>query len=259
MYLVQSVLFNKQLWNLTESKQWLKENGYICRKVDEKPHFLRFRQRDPKKLEREGYKFRTKKLGKSGIELIIAYKDSLYKGLGLMGEEDSSSDEEMVGGMDLPIELDIQETRKYINELLDSFWTAPQEFFDDIISEAITLFDTELPRIRNRIKKELGHEALDEFNQRINPEGRLDALLENVKDVIREDRSVLEGHGRNNFCRNNIMIQIDKKRAEGQRHLEGKIQSRQKSDKTLRSPQERVLTEQQQRGSSVNERTLYYY
>jgi hypothetical protein len=75
MYLVQSILFNKSKWDLKESRKWLRENGYKSTKVDEKEHFLRFRQVDPTKLEKRGFYFRTKKLGNSGIEFIIAYND----------------------------------------------------------------------------------------------------------------------------------------------------------------------------------------
>ena len=378
MYLVQSVLFNKQLWNIPESKKWLKKNGYISRKVDEKPHFLRFRQRDPKKLEKEEYKFRTKKLGKSGIELVIAYKNNPYRGLGLEGESsssesDSESDDEMVGGVS-------ERNRRMVDTLLADGAIIANYFVENnyetdnikIINQAEKYFKRMLPRILKILKREEGEDYAKTFNEtfwdingmkelywyikgkenyspdnimynnnemiggadegdsdresnefneglygnqipidlaiydfleearnlwellwdvpedylphhkedirnfvnsnylyilfRIERELGIDALnqfkndLENAGFNDLKRIAEAEGSGRNNFCNNNIMISLqDKKRQEGQRHLEGKLQSRQKSDKTLRSAKERVFTEQHQKGSSVNERTLYYY
>jgi len=74
-YIVQSVIFDKNKYDIKSSRKWLKENGYKSSKVDIEPNTLRFRQLDPKKMEKEGYtKYRNKKLGKSGISLVISYK-----------------------------------------------------------------------------------------------------------------------------------------------------------------------------------------
>jgi len=74
-YMIQSVLFDKGKYNIKEAKKWLKENGYKSPKVDTTEDKHRFRQISPKTVEKKGYNiFRNKKLGKSGIELIIAYK-----------------------------------------------------------------------------------------------------------------------------------------------------------------------------------------
>jgi hypothetical protein len=80
MYKVQSILFRKKLFSLHLSKEWLKKHHYKDNGVDDKPNFYRFRQLDPKPLEKQGYHFITKKLGKTGVELIIAYKDALKGG-----------------------------------------------------------------------------------------------------------------------------------------------------------------------------------
>lgn len=64
---VQSIIFNKNYWNLNGSINWLKQHGYKY-EVDEKEHFYRFRQHNPYIFKR----FITKDLH-NGIELIIGY------------------------------------------------------------------------------------------------------------------------------------------------------------------------------------------
>jgi hypothetical protein len=76
MYKVQSVIFDKKKFSLHLSKEWLKKHGYKDKGVDDKDNFYRFRQFNPASLKKQGYvEFRTKKLGKSGAEIIIAYKN----------------------------------------------------------------------------------------------------------------------------------------------------------------------------------------
>ena len=69
--IVQSVLFDRNLWTIPKAKRWLKSNGYFNDNIDEKEKHYRFRQYNPEDLK--GYKFRTKKLN-DGIELIISIK-----------------------------------------------------------------------------------------------------------------------------------------------------------------------------------------
>jgi hypothetical protein len=78
-YEVQSVIFDKDKYKIPAARKWLKENKYISPKVDIKENFYRFRQLDPQDLEEKGYDaFRNKKLGDSGIQLVIAYKNKIY-------------------------------------------------------------------------------------------------------------------------------------------------------------------------------------
>lgn len=73
-YIVQSVIFHKDKWDIKTAKKWLKDNNYKSPKVDEEENTLRFRQINPDTIEKKGYKiYRNKKLGKSGIILVIAY------------------------------------------------------------------------------------------------------------------------------------------------------------------------------------------
>ena len=73
-YKIQSVLFSTKKWNPQTASEWLKENNYQVKKIDQQtPNFLRFRQTSPKPLENAGYHFVNKKLGNSGVELVIAY------------------------------------------------------------------------------------------------------------------------------------------------------------------------------------------
>jgi len=64
---VQSILFDKKLFTPKQAITWLKKHKYKYSKIDIKPNHLRFRQITPKK----GDEYRTKKLGDSGIELIL--------------------------------------------------------------------------------------------------------------------------------------------------------------------------------------------
>ena len=74
-YVVQSVVFDKNKYSVKEAKKWLKTNGYKSPKIDEEINTIRFRQKDPKKVHKEGFtEYRNKKLGKSGIILVIAYR-----------------------------------------------------------------------------------------------------------------------------------------------------------------------------------------
>lgn len=87
MYLVQSVLFDKSKFSLHLSKEWLKHHHYSVTKVDDKPKTYRFRQVSPQQAKKQGYtNFKTKKLGKSGVSLVLAYNECLCGG-GLMNDE----------------------------------------------------------------------------------------------------------------------------------------------------------------------------
>jgi hypothetical protein len=75
-YIVQSVIFDKSKHTIKQAKKWLKDNGYKSPKIDEETNTIRFRQLDPIKMEKQGYtKYRNKKLGNSGITLVISYMD----------------------------------------------------------------------------------------------------------------------------------------------------------------------------------------
>ena len=75
MYIIQSIIFNKDKWDEKTACEWLKEHNFTNKKVDITDEFIRFRQYDPKKLKKDGYdKYHNKKLGSSGVELVIALK-----------------------------------------------------------------------------------------------------------------------------------------------------------------------------------------
>lgn len=68
MSVVQSVLFDRNLWSRTRATNWLSKNDFKYSKVDYKPLHLRFRQHSPKFFTR----FRTENIG-HGIILIIGF------------------------------------------------------------------------------------------------------------------------------------------------------------------------------------------
>ena len=75
-YYVQSVVFEKDKYDVPSSRKWLKDNKYVARAPDVTDTQIRWRQVNPKYIKEKGFeRFRTKKIGKkSGISLIIAYK-----------------------------------------------------------------------------------------------------------------------------------------------------------------------------------------
>ena len=69
---IQSVIFNKKRWSITDARKWLKDNNYIHNsKVDTTNMYHRFRQVNPSSK----YKKRTLDFGK-GIKAIVEYTSS---------------------------------------------------------------------------------------------------------------------------------------------------------------------------------------
>jgi len=67
---VQTVLFDKDRWTVTEAKKWLRDNDFISPKVDETDRYLRFRQVHPDDFKPKS--FRTIPFGKNtGIKAVI--------------------------------------------------------------------------------------------------------------------------------------------------------------------------------------------
>lgn len=74
-YVVQTILFDKSKWDSDKANKWLRENKKKNKGVDETEKQLRYRQINPNYIEKKGFdRYATKKLGKSGISLVIAYK-----------------------------------------------------------------------------------------------------------------------------------------------------------------------------------------
>jgi hypothetical protein len=67
---VQTLLFDRSKWKLTEARDWLKKHGFTGLGVDAKPHNLRFRQREPSEFHPNT--FRTIPFGSdSGIQAVV--------------------------------------------------------------------------------------------------------------------------------------------------------------------------------------------
>lgn len=64
---VQSVLIPYS-FSEKEAKKWLRDNGFVFKKIDKTKHYMRFRQTEP---DYDGYF--TKEI-KDGIKLIIGFK-----------------------------------------------------------------------------------------------------------------------------------------------------------------------------------------
>ena len=75
-YKIASIYLPKKNYTLENAKSFLKYHGYKINNVDDENNYFKFRQLTLKTLKKYGFfDYRTKQLGKSGILLIIAYKD----------------------------------------------------------------------------------------------------------------------------------------------------------------------------------------
>ena len=73
---ITNIYLPKKNYTLENAKSFLKQHGYKINKVDDENNYFKFRQLTFKTLKKYGFfDYRTKQLGKSGILLIIAYKD----------------------------------------------------------------------------------------------------------------------------------------------------------------------------------------
>lgn len=65
---VQSVLFDRREFTITQAKAWLRKEGFKVSYLVSKPDFYHFTQGDKSRFKR----FRNKRIAK-GIELLIGY------------------------------------------------------------------------------------------------------------------------------------------------------------------------------------------
>ena len=75
--IIQSVLFNKKMWNVLDSVNWCLNHGHKVVKIDDGPNVYRFRQVLPLTLKRKGYtEYKTIRIN-YGIEFVMAYKPNV--------------------------------------------------------------------------------------------------------------------------------------------------------------------------------------
>ncbi len=85
---VQSVIFDKSVFNPRKARKWLNNSGYKAPKMDETEGHLRFRQLAPSAIHADSYI--TKALGNSGVKLILG-KAKLSGGMN--GDDDESNED----------------------------------------------------------------------------------------------------------------------------------------------------------------------
>lgn len=74
-YKIQSILFNKKLFNKSSAIKWLFDHNFSYIKTHETKNYLRMRQLDPAMLKSEGYnKYMAIDDFNDGVVLVIAYK-----------------------------------------------------------------------------------------------------------------------------------------------------------------------------------------
>lgn len=66
---VQSVIFDGSKWTRSEARSWLLEHKLKAPAADVQKNKIRYRQKSPNKFDKES--FRTKKIPRNGIQLII--------------------------------------------------------------------------------------------------------------------------------------------------------------------------------------------
>jgi hypothetical protein len=66
---IQSVIFDKDNWSLTDAKKWLKDHDFKT-SVDEKENTFRFRQKEPDQFS----SFRTSDEKKPGLKFVYGIK-----------------------------------------------------------------------------------------------------------------------------------------------------------------------------------------
>jgi hypothetical protein len=75
-YKIGSIYIPKAKYTFENAKSFLKHHGYKINKIDDSEGYYKFQQLSSKTLRKNGYTdYKTKQLGKSGILLILAYKD----------------------------------------------------------------------------------------------------------------------------------------------------------------------------------------
>lgn len=73
-YIIQSVIIDKNKFELIDALLYVLKNKYKANKIDETINYYRFRQVEPLKIDKMGYdKYKTVEIDE-GIKLIIAYK-----------------------------------------------------------------------------------------------------------------------------------------------------------------------------------------
>ena len=69
MQIIQSILFDKKYWTISEANAWLERHGYIHKKIHTTDKFIRYRQHEP---NYNRYHYITKKLP-NHTELILGF------------------------------------------------------------------------------------------------------------------------------------------------------------------------------------------
>jgi hypothetical protein len=74
MQKIQSIIIKKDNYDLEKACNWVVNNHFQLKKVDETKETFRFRQFPPQALRKEGYnKYKTMKVN-NDISLVIAFK-----------------------------------------------------------------------------------------------------------------------------------------------------------------------------------------
>ena len=90
--IIQSVVFIKPHWNVTNAKKWLKQHDLYSEEVHDKPSQIRFRQYNPQDLE--GRHFISNKLKGENIILIISRMNNKGKGFMINNKEIMTPEEQ---------------------------------------------------------------------------------------------------------------------------------------------------------------------
>jgi hypothetical protein len=74
-HIIQSVLIDKNEYDLIDALLYILKNNYKANKIDESNNYFRFRQVEPVILDNKGFnRYKTIKGIEEGTKFIIAYK-----------------------------------------------------------------------------------------------------------------------------------------------------------------------------------------
>ena len=73
-YKIQTILFDKNKFNIAKAKLWLKQHYFKYNDTDEKENYIRFRQEQPSIMKKQGFINYYSKTLNNGIILVFVHK-----------------------------------------------------------------------------------------------------------------------------------------------------------------------------------------
>ena len=79
MYIIQSVHFDINNWSIIDSVNWILNNDFKVKKIEESDNYYRYKQKSLTQLKKRGYtQYKVKKLGRGIERAKLKIKDFLF-------------------------------------------------------------------------------------------------------------------------------------------------------------------------------------